>query len=86
MDMGDTATVSEYIITGMVCQHCVSAVTQELSAIESVTDVQVDLATGQVTVTSDGPVDDAAVRAAIEEVGYEISSEIPAGISDEITA
>lgn len=81
MDMGDITTgseYSEYIITGMVCQHCVSAVTQELSAIESVTDVQVDLATGQVTVTSDGLVDDAAVRAAIDEAGYEISAEISA--------
>jgi copper chaperone len=79
--MGYTTTdseYSEYIVTGMVCQHCVSAVTQELSAIERVTDVQVDLATGQVTVTSDGPLDDAAVRAAIDEAGYEISAEIPA--------
>jgi copper chaperone len=73
MDMGDTATVSEYIVTGLVCQHCVSAVTQALGAIEGVTDVQVDLATGQVTVTSDGPLDAAAVRAAIDEAGYEIS-------------
>ncbi len=86
MDMGDTATVSEYIITGMVCQHCVSAVTQELSAVESVTDVQVDLATGQVTVTSDGPLDDAEVRAAIDEAGYEISAEISAEIPDETPA
>jgi copper chaperone len=74
--MGDTATVSEYIVTGMVCQHCVSAVTQELGAIEGVTDVQIDLATGRVTVTSGGPLDDAAVRAAIDEAGYEISAEI----------
>ena len=81
MDMGDPTTgseYSEYIVTGMVCQHCVSAVTHELSAIESVTDVQVDLATGQVTVTSEGHLDDAEVRAAIDEAGYEISAEIPA--------
>lgn len=71
--MGDTATVSKYIVTGMVCQHCVSAVTRELGAIESVTDVQVNLATGQVTITSDGPLDGAAVSAAIDEAGYEIS-------------
>jgi copper chaperone len=74
--MGDTATVSEYIVTGMVCQHCVSAVTQELGAIEGVIDVQIELATGRVTVTSDGPLDGAAVRAAIDEAGYEISAEI----------
>ena len=71
--MGDIATVSEYVVTGMVCQHCVSAVTEEVAAIEGVTDVQVDLATGQVMVTSNGPVDSAAVQAAISEAGYEIS-------------
>jgi copper chaperone len=72
--MGDTATVGEYIITGMVCQHCVSAVTQEVGAIDAVTDVQVDLATGRVRVNSSGPLDDAAVRAAVDEAGYAISS------------
>ncbi|MGH3824180.1 MAG: heavy-metal-associated domain-containing protein [Pseudonocardiaceae bacterium] len=71
--MGDTATVSEYVVTGMVCEHCVSAVTEEVGAIENVIDVQVDLATGRVRVTSHGPVDGAAVHAAIGEAGYEIS-------------
>jgi copper chaperone len=71
--MGDAAVVSEYTVTGMVCQHCVSAVTQELGALQGVTDVQVELATGQVTVTSDGPLDRDAVRAAVDEAGYEIS-------------
>jgi copper chaperone len=71
--MGDTATISEYIVTGMVCQHCVSAVTEELGAIAGVTNVQVDLATGRVSVTSDVALDDATVRAAIGEAGYEMS-------------
>lgn len=71
--MGDTATVSEYIVTGMVCQHCVSAVTEEVGAIENVSDVQVDLTTGVVRVTSNGPVEGAVVRAAIGEAGYEVS-------------
>ncbi|HZS20768.1 MAG TPA: heavy metal-associated domain-containing protein [Pseudonocardiaceae bacterium] len=70
--MGDTATVSEYAVTGMVCQHCVSAVTEEVGAIEGVTDVQVDLAAGRVRITSAGPLDRAAVRAAIDEAGYEM--------------
>ena len=69
--MGDTGTVSEYTVTGMVCQHCVSAVTEEVGAIESVTDVQVDLAAGRVRITSNGPLDSSAVRAAIDEAGYE---------------
>ncbi|MGQ0718525.1 MAG: heavy-metal-associated domain-containing protein [Pseudonocardiales bacterium] len=71
--MGDTATISEYVVTGMVCQHCVSAVTEEVSAIEGVSDVQVDLATGRLRITSDVALDDAAVHAAINEAGYEIS-------------
>lgn len=70
--MGDTATVSEYAVTGMVCQHCVSAVTEEVGAIEGVTDVQVDLAAGRIRITSAGPLDRAAVRAAIDEAGYEM--------------
>jgi copper chaperone len=72
-DMGDTATISEYIVTGMVCQHCVSAVTEELGAIAGVTSVQVDLATGRVSVTSTVALDDATVHAAIGEAGYEMS-------------
>ncbi len=70
--MGDTATVSEYTVTGMVCQHCVSAVTEEVWAIEGVTDVQIDLAAGRVRITSTGPLDRTAVRAAIDEAGYEV--------------
>jgi copper chaperone len=71
--MGDTATAGEYIVTGMVCEHCVSAVTQEVGGIDGVTDVQVDLTTGRVRVTSSRPLDAAAVRAAVDEAGYEIS-------------
>ncbi|MFY9806525.1 MAG: heavy metal-associated domain-containing protein [Pseudonocardiaceae bacterium] len=71
--MGNTATVSEYTITGMVCEHCVSSVTHEVGAIDAVTGVEVDLATGRLTITSYGPLDGAALRAAIDEAGYEIS-------------
>jgi copper chaperone len=71
--MGHTATVSEYTVTGMVCQHCVTAVTAEVGAIEGVTDVQVDLDAGRVRITSNGPVDSAVVRAAIDEAGYEMA-------------
>jgi copper chaperone len=71
--MGDTATVSEYTVTGMVCQHCVTAVTEEVGAIEGVTDVQVDLDAGRVRITSNGPLDSAVVRAAIDEAGYEMA-------------
>jgi copper chaperone len=74
--MGDTATIGQYIVTGMVCQHCVSAVTQEVGAIEGVTDVQIELATGRVSVTSNRPLDDAAVHTAVDEAGYEVSGRV----------
>jgi copper chaperone len=66
-------TTTSYTVTGMTCGHCVNSVTEEVSQVPGVTDVDVDLATGGLTVTSDQPVDDAAVRAAVEEAGYEVS-------------
>lgn len=71
--MAETATISEYTVTGMTCQHCVTAVTEEVSEIPGVTDVQVDLGTGRVRVSSAQPLDEAAVRAAVEEAGYEVA-------------
>ncbi|QLQ39056.1 heavy-metal-associated domain-containing protein [Micromonospora robiginosa] len=62
-----------YQVNGMTCGHCVNAVSTELTALPGVTDVQVDLATGRVTVTSQGPLDDAAVRAAVDEAGYDLA-------------
>lgn len=63
-----------YTVSGMTCGHCVSAVSTEVGQIPGVTDVQVDLSSGTVTVTSEQPVDDDAVRAAIDEAGYELVS------------
>jgi copper ion binding protein len=63
-----------YTVTGMTCQHCVGAVSGEVSQIPGVTDVQVDLSTGQVTVTSDEPIELAAIRASVDEAGYELAS------------
>ncbi len=67
-------TSQTYVVTGMTCEHCVNAVTEEVAAIEGVTDVQVDLATGGLTVTSTAPVEDAAVAAAVDEAGYALAS------------
>lgn len=63
-----------YNVGGMTCDHCVRAVTGEISGLSGVTDVDIDLVTGQVRVTSDGPLDDEAVAAAVEEAGYEVMS------------
>ncbi|MGK5680696.1 heavy-metal-associated domain-containing protein [Actinoplanes sp. URMC 104] len=68
------AVTSTYTVTGMTCGHCVQAVTGELSALPGVADVQVDLASGAVTVTSEAPLADDAVRAAVDEAGYELAN------------
>ena len=63
---------STYTVKGMTCEHCVKSVTEEVSEIPGVTGVEVDLPTGRVTVASDRLVDDAAIRAAVTEAGYEV--------------
>ena len=67
-------STSTYTVTGMTCAHCVSAVTEEVTAVPGVTGVDVDLATGALSVTSDTALDDAAVRAAVEEAGYQVAT------------
>ncbi|MFW3169624.1 heavy-metal-associated domain-containing protein [Geodermatophilus sp. CPCC 206100] len=66
-------STATYTVVGMTCGHCVSAVTEEVSAIPGVTGVDVDLATGGLTVTGTDPVDGGAVRAAVEEAGYQVA-------------
>jgi copper chaperone len=62
-----------YTVTGMTCSHCVASVTEEISEIDGVTGVAVDLPKGAVTVSSDRPIDEADVRAAVEEAGYQLA-------------
>ncbi len=65
--------VRVYAVTGMTCSHCVSAVHAEVSKIQGVRDVAVDLDGGKVIVTADQEPELAAVRAAVEEAGYELA-------------
>ena len=65
---------STYMVSGMTCEHCVRSVTEEVSEVSGVTGVDVDLGSGRVTVSSERPVDDAAVRAAVSEAGYQVVS------------
>ena len=65
-------TTFTYTVAGMSCDHCVRAVRDEVSNLEGVQDVSVDLASGALTVTSTQPLDESAVRAAVEEAGYEV--------------
>ena len=69
--MSSTAT---YTVSGMTCGHCVSSVTEEVTNIPGVTNVQVDLGSGAVTITSETPVEETAVKAAVDEAGYELVS------------
>ncbi|MEU5026323.1 heavy-metal-associated domain-containing protein [Streptomyces milbemycinicus] len=62
-----------YQVTGMTCGHCEGAVSEEISAIAGVSSVKAVAATGQVTVVSAAPLDDEAVRAAVDEAGYELT-------------
>ena len=68
--MSDTRT---YTVEGMTCGHCVASVTEEVQEIPGVENVEVVLETRAVTVTSDRPLDDGAVRAAVEEAGYQLA-------------
>lgn len=66
-------STSTYTVTGMTCGHCVASVTEEVREIPGVEDVTVELESGAVTVTSAEPVDEASVRAAVEEAGYALA-------------
>jgi copper ion binding protein len=66
-------TTTTITVTGMTCSHCVAAVTEEVSKLEAVVAVTVDLDSGTVTVESDGPIDPAELVAAIGEAGYEVA-------------
>lgn len=71
------SATSTYAVTGMTCGHCVSAVTAELAGLPGVQGVTVDLVAGgvsQVHVVSDVPLDEAQVRDAVDEAGYELAS------------
>lgn len=61
-----------YTVTGMTCEHCVKAITAEVSGVTGVAAVAVDLAAGTVAVTGSG-LDDTALQAAIDEAGYEVA-------------
>ena len=66
-------STATYTVTGMTCGHCVASVTEEVTEVPGVTAVDVELASGAVTVTSEQPLDDDAVRAAVEEAGYKLA-------------
>lgn len=67
--------MTETVITvaGMTCGHCVTAVREEIGKLSGVTGVDVDLETGVVRITADSVPDRAALSAAVDEAGYELT-------------
>ncbi len=65
--------IQTYTVTGMTCGHCVASVTEEVKEIPGVNEVSVVLDTGAVTITSEQGVDDADVRIAVKEAGYDLT-------------
>lgn len=68
--MSSTTTPITYLVDGMTCAHCASAITTELTALAGVDGVEVDLGAHAVTVTGDAAGDEAAIAAGVEEAGY----------------
>ncbi|MFG2771931.1 heavy-metal-associated domain-containing protein [Streptomyces sp. NPDC048350] len=66
-----TATV--YAVSGMTCGHCRTAITTSVSALDGVVSVDVDIAGGLMTVTTGGAPDDAAIAAAVDDAGYDLT-------------
>ncbi len=71
-DAQAAGVTTEYQVTGMTCGHCEGAVSGEISELPGVTSVKAVASTGRVTVISEAPLDEDAVRAAVDEAGYEL--------------
>lgn len=67
------APITVVTVAGMTCAHCVAAVTEEIGKLDGVADVDVDLASGRVEITSSGPIDHNALVAAVDEAGYAVA-------------
>ena len=70
--MSTTTTIT---VDGMTCGHCVNAVQTEVGTLEGVTDVSVDLGSGEVTIVAAEAPDAGALREAVEEAGYEVRTQ-----------
>lgn len=72
------AVATDYLVAGMTCSHCVASVTEEITALDGVERVVVDLnagGTSRVTVHSSAPLERSSVRSAVEEAGYELAEQ-----------
>lgn len=62
-----------YDVAGMTCGHCVASITKDVSSVDGVQAVKVDLESGRVTVTADAHIDPALVAAAVDRAGYTVT-------------
>ena len=67
-------TTTTFGVTGMTCGHCEAAVAKEIGKVAGVTGAVASADAATVEVTSDGPVDPAAIAAAVAEAGYELTA------------
>ncbi|MEU1394141.1 MULTISPECIES: heavy-metal-associated domain-containing protein [unclassified Nonomuraea] len=65
-------STATYTVKGMTCGHCVSSVKEEVGGVAGVTGVEVDLASGRLTVSSESQVEESQIASAVEEAGYEL--------------
>jgi copper chaperone len=68
------SVTNEYLVSGMHCSHCASSVTEEVSALTGVTDVKVDLDSGQLIVASETDIPFQSIEAAVDEAGYSVAT------------
>ena len=73
MSQPATSATRDYAVSGMTCSHCVMSVREEVSEVAGVDAVDVDLASGRLTVSGEGFFDEAVERA-VAEAGYEVVS------------
>lgn len=69
-------STSTYVVTGMTCGGCANNVKNAVAGVPGVSAVEVDLATGQVTVTGEQAVDSSLVRAAVVDAGYQVKEQL----------
>ncbi|MEU8616451.1 cation transporter [Streptomyces sp. NPDC048623] len=67
------ATTTVFAVSGMTCGHCKTAITNAVSALDGVISVDVDVTAGKVTVVTGGEPDEAALAAAVDDAGYELT-------------
>ncbi|WP_217169451.1 heavy-metal-associated domain-containing protein [Streptomyces sp. AC512_CC834] len=73
---GITPVTATYAVAGMSCGHCAATLTRVIGELDGVTGVDVELATGRVTVSATAEPDDAAIAEVVDEAGYELTGRV----------